>query len=123
MDSPKFATNFQLCDRVEMGGALGTVKDKIFASYSNPGGSGGGGGVGSSGQNLVKGFTKKGKVFLDFDTNLTEPIKSVSITGSNLLVAGDHVYNQYLDCRDANYYLSEDRISDCLALPGEKVII
>ena len=107
-----------------MGGALGTVKDKIFASYSNPGGSGGGGGgVGSSGQNLVKGFTKKGKVFLDFDTNLTEPIKSVSITGSNLLVAGDHVYNQYLDCRDANYYLSEDRISDCLALPGEKVII
>ena len=106
-----------------MGGALGTVKDKIFASYSNPGGNGGGGGIGSSGQNLVKGFTKKGKVFLDFDTNLTEPIKSVSITGSNLLVAGDHVYNQYLDCRDANYYLSEDRISDCLALPGEKVII
>ena len=100
-----------------MGGALGTVKDKIFAAYSNPNRSNGAG----SGQNLVKGFTKKGKVFLDFDTNLTEPIKSVSITGSNLLVAGNHVYNHYLDCRDANYYLSEDKISDCLALPGEKV--
>ena len=37
-----------LSHRVEMGGALGTVKDKIFAAYSNPNRSNGAG----SGQNL-----------------------------------------------------------------------
>ena len=37
------------------------------------------------------------------------------------MVAGDHVYNHYVDCRDANYFLSEDSIYDVLALPGEKV--
>ena len=100
-----------------MGGAIGTVKDKIFASYSNQGSASSGG----AGNNLIKGFTKKGKVFLEFDTNLTEPIKNISITGSHLLVAGDHVYNHFLDCRDTNYYLSEDKILDCIAMPGEKV--
>ena len=39
------------------------------------------------------------------------------------MVAGDHVYNHYIDCRDANYFLSEDSIYDVLALPGEKVNI
>ena len=58
---------------------------------------------------------------MDFDTNLTESIKSISISGSHLMVAGDHVYNHYVDCRDANYFLSEDSIYDVLALPGEKV--
>ena len=58
---------------------------------------------------------------MDFDTNLTESIKSISISGSHLMVAGDHVYNHYIDCRDANYFLSEDSIYDVLALPGEKV--
>ena len=62
-------------------------------------------------------------MFLDFDTNITESIKSISISGSHLMVAGDHVYNHYIDCRDANYFLSEDSIYDVLALPGEKVNI
>ena len=34
---------------------------------------------------------------------------------------GAHVYNHYLDCRDTDYYVCEDSISDVLALPGEKV--
>ena len=85
---------------------------------------GSGGNIGSSGgKNVVRGYTKKGKLFLDFDTNLTESIKSISISGSHLLVAGDHVYNHYVDCRDSNYFLSEDSISDVMALPGEKVIL
>ena len=84
---------------------------------------GSGGNIGSSGgKNVVRGYTKKGKLFLDFDTNLTESIKSISISGSHLLVAGDHVYNHYVDCRDSNYFLSEDSISDVMALPGEKVM-
>ena len=45
------------------------MKDKIFTA---------------SGKD-VRGYTKKGKLFLDFDTNLTEPIKSMSISGSHLL--------------------------------------
>ncbi len=113
--------------RLELGGALGsnlivlkrvvdamrdktvrsgTVKDKIFASAGNE----------------VKGYTKKGKLFLSFDTNLTEPVSAMSITGNDLLVTGKHIYNHYRDCKDTNYYLSEDVIGDVLALPGEKVM-
>nr|CAD7403389.1 unnamed protein product [Timema cristinae] len=47
--------------RLELGGAIGTVQDKIFVSSGNE----------------VRGYTKKGKLFLAFDTNLTEPIKSI----------------------------------------------
>lgn len=39
----------------------GTVKDKIFVSSGNE----------------VRGYTKKGKQFLGFDTNLMEEIKSM----------------------------------------------
>ena len=74
--------------RVELGGALGTVKDKIFASFSNRESSSSSGSAGSSGgKNVVRGYTKKGKLFLDFDTNLTESIKSIAISGSHLMVA------------------------------------
>ncbi|QQP38242.1 Uncharacterized protein FKW44_018761, partial [Caligus rogercresseyi] len=75
--------------RLELGGALGTLKDKIFVSLGNE----------------VKGYSKKGKLFLDFETNLTEAIGSMSISGSDLVVCGRHVYNHYRDCRDINHYL------------------
>ena len=39
----------------------GTVRDKIFISAGNE----------------VKGYTKKGKQFLGFDTNMTQEIKSM----------------------------------------------
>ena len=76
----------------------------------------------ASSGNEVRGYTKKGKLFLGFDTNMTEAISSMSITGNELCVAGTHVYNHYTDCKDANCFLSEDVITDVLALPGEKVI-
>lgn len=41
-----------------LGGALGMVQDKIFCAY----------------ENRVKGYTKKGKQFLAFDSNMIEPI-------------------------------------------------
>ena len=75
----------------------------------------------ASSGNEVRGYTKKGKLFLGFDTNMTEAISSMSITGNELCVAGTHVYNHYTDCKDANCFLSEDVITDVLALPGEKV--
>lgn len=89
---------------LELGGAFGTVKDKIFISAENE----------------VRGFTKKGKLFLGFDTNLTEPIKSMHVSGSNLLVCGNYAYNQYHDCKDANSYLCNDHINDIIALVAEK---
>ncbi|XP_042887843.1 Bardet-Biedl syndrome 7 protein homolog isoform X2 [Penaeus japonicus] len=91
--------------RVELGGALGTVQDKIFLSSGNE----------------VRGYTKKGKQFLGFDTNLTEEIKSMHISGSDLLVCGDYVYNHYHDCQDSNYYLAADKINDVITLPAEKM--
>lgn len=47
--------------RVELGGAVGSNRDRIFISSESE----------------ILGFTKKGKQFLGFDTNLTEPIKSM----------------------------------------------
>ena len=76
----------------------------------------------ASSGNEVRGYTKKGKLFLGFDTNMTDAISSMSITGNELCVAGTHVYNHYTDCKDANSFLSEAVITDVLALPGEKVI-
>nr|CAD7202429.1 unnamed protein product [Timema douglasi] len=90
--------------RLELGGAIGTVQDKIFVSSGNE----------------VRGYTKKGKLFLAFDTNLTEPIKSMNVSGSNLLICGKHAYNQYHDCKDANSYLCGDEINDVISFPYEK---
>lgn len=91
--------------RMELGGALGTVRDKIFVAAGAE----------------VKGFTKKGKLFLQFETNLTEAIETMYISGSNLMVCGNYVYNHYNDCRDANYLLAGDKINDIISLPAEKV--
>ncbi|XP_024081232.1 Bardet-Biedl syndrome 7 protein homolog [Cimex lectularius] len=88
---------------LELGGSDGG-QEKIFVSSKNE----------------VRGYTKKGKLFLGFDTNLTEPIRSMHVTGNDLLVAGSHVYNHYKDCRDVNSYLSSDTINDIVALNVEK---
>uniref|UniRef100_A0A0K8T3A0 Uncharacterized protein n=4 Tax=Lygus hesperus TaxID=30085 RepID=A0A0K8T3A0_LYGHE len=89
---------------LELGGATGGVKDKIFVSCKNE----------------VRGYSKKGKLFLGFDTNLTEPIKSMYVSRSDLLVAGTHVFNHYKDCKDVNSYLSSDTINHVIALNSEK---
>lgn len=48
--------------KIVLGGSLEeTLKDKIFIAY------------GSS----VKGYTKKGKLFLEFDTSLIDPISAL----------------------------------------------
>lgn len=47
--------------RLELGGPVGQVRDRIFCSAGAE----------------VRGFTRKGKQFLTFDTNLTESIQSM----------------------------------------------
>lgn len=57
-----FKTNVsKKINRLELGGPIGGTRERVFVA------------VGSE----VKGFTKKGKNFLKFDTNLSEPIQSM----------------------------------------------
>uniref|UniRef100_A0A8C5LHY1 Bardet-Biedl syndrome 7 n=1 Tax=Leptobrachium leishanense TaxID=445787 RepID=A0A8C5LHY1_9ANUR len=95
----------QKISRLELGGALGSVQEKIFVAAGSE----------------VRGFTKRGKQFLSFETNLTESIKAMHISGSDLFLCASYIYNHYCDCKDKNYYLSGDKISDVICLPVEKL--
>ena len=90
--------------RMELGGALGTVRDKIFVATGSE----------------VRGFTKKGKMFLQFETNLAEKIGSMYISGSHLFVCGNYVFNHYNDCRDANYIPPRQRPHQRRALLADR---
>ncbi|XP_063422999.1 Bardet-Biedl syndrome 7 protein homolog isoform X4 [Mytilus trossulus] len=90
--------------RVELGGPVGGARERVFVSTGSE----------------IKGYTKKGKNFLSFDTNLSEPIQSMFVEGADLFTCGNYVYNHYKDCKDTNYFLSADKISDVLCLPMEK---
>ncbi|KFB50077.1 AGAP011899-PA-like protein [Anopheles sinensis] len=85
---------------VKLGGQTGSVADKIFTSS----------------ENKVRGFNKKGKLFLAFETSLTETIRSMCVSGNDLLVCGNHVYNHYRDCKEVGSYLCGDVIVDVAAL-------
>ncbi|XP_063776321.1 Bardet-Biedl syndrome 7 protein [Pseudophryne corroboree] len=95
----------QKITRLELGGALGTVQEKIFVASGSE----------------VRGFTKRGKQFLSFETNLTESIRAMHVSGSDLFLCASYIYNHYCDCKDQHYYLSGDKISDVICLPVEKV--
>ncbi|VDK82988.1 unnamed protein product [Litomosoides sigmodontis] len=103
-----------------LGGALGMVQDKIFCAY----------------ENRVKGFTRKGKQFLAFDSNMTEPISCMYIYGVEMFLCSERNFNHFHDCVDANVskssgkrevplkflairkaYLCNDQINDVLCLP------
>jgi len=51
----------QKISRLELGGAIGTIKEKIFVSSGSE----------------VRGYTRKGKQFLAFETNSTEAVNSM----------------------------------------------
>ncbi|ELU07577.1 hypothetical protein CAPTEDRAFT_117810 [Capitella teleta] len=87
--------------RLELGGPTGGIKDRIFITSGS----------------LVKGFSKRGKQFLDFNTNLTESIQHLYVEAADLFLCGNYVYNHYRDCQDQNYYLCGDTINDVLCLP------
>ncbi|KAK4887270.1 hypothetical protein RN001_003541 [Aquatica leii] len=89
---------------VQISGEPGTTTDKIFISS----------------QNEVRGYTKKGKLFLSFDSNMTEPITSMYVLGNDLFLCGKHTYNHYKDCKDIGSYLCGDCIVDIVALHTDK---
>jgi len=86
---------------LELGGIEGPSRDKIFFATGAE----------------VKGFTKKGKQFLSFDTNLTESIQSMYVEGADLYLCGSSIYNHYNNCNDKHYYLAPDKINDIQVLP------
>lgn len=85
---------------------IGSISDKIFIACDNK----------------VKAFNKKGKVFLTFTSSLTEPIKSMYVSGNDMILCGNHVYNHYRDCKDIGSYLCGDTIVDAVAICPNNVI-
>ncbi|XP_046853164.1 Bardet-Biedl syndrome 7 protein homolog [Xenia sp. Carnegie-2017] len=92
--------------RLALGGIEGTLRDKIFVASGAE----------------VRGYNKKGKQFLGFDTNLTESIKSMFVNGADLLLCGNYIYNHYQDCKDKNYFLCSDKISDVISLASKSCV-
>lgn len=89
---------------LQLNGAPGSIPDRIFISAGTQ----------------VKAHTKKGKQFLKFESNLTEPIRSMWVDGNHLFTSGSYVYNHYIDCKDTDYFLSSDTINSVLSLPIER---
>jgi len=90
--------------RLQLGGLDGPSQEKVFVACGAE----------------VRGYTKKGKQFLGFDTNLTESIQSMYVNGADLFLCGNYIYNHYRDCKDENYFLSGDKITDVICLPNKK---
>ncbi|XP_066154272.1 Bardet-Biedl syndrome 7 protein homolog isoform X2 [Euwallacea fornicatus] len=84
---------------LKVAGASGTVNDKVFIAAGNE----------------VKGYTKKGKLFLVFDSGMTEDINSMFVLGNELFLCGKHVFNHYRDCKEVGSYLCGDTIVDVTA--------
>ena len=89
-------------ERLELGGAVGSLREKVFVSSNSE----------------VKGYTKKGKQFLVFDTNLSDTIRSMYVWGADLHITGQYIYNMYSNCQDAHFFLSSDKIWDLCGVPG-----
>ncbi|RZB77484.1 Bardet-Biedl syndrome 7 protein -like, partial [Asbolus verrucosus] len=89
---------------LQVGGAIGSPTDKIFIASENE----------------VRGYTKKGKLFLTFDSGMTETITSMFVLGNDLFLCGKHIYNHYRDCKDVGSYLCGDRIVDVVAFYADK---
>lgn len=70
--------------RVELGGEdTPEGRDKIFMASSA----------------VVRGYTKKGKEFLRFSTNLTEPIRSMWVGEDDIHTGGEFMYNCFVNCK------------------------
>ncbi|XP_044255366.1 Bardet-Biedl syndrome 7 protein homolog [Tribolium madens] len=89
---------------LQLGGAHGSSSDKIFIAAENE----------------VRGYTKKGKLFLTFDSGMTETVLSMFVLGNDLFLCGRHIYNHYRDCKDVGSYLCGDQIVDVIAFYADR---
>ncbi|KAI5636698.1 bardet-Biedl syndrome 7 protein [Phthorimaea operculella] len=84
---------------VQLASTTGVQADKIFAASGNE----------------VKGYTKKGKVFLTIETSLTETITSMCVLGGDLILCSGKTVSYYRDLREFHSYVCEDRVLDIAA--------
>ncbi|XP_014782164.1 Bardet-Biedl syndrome 7 protein homolog isoform X1 [Octopus bimaculoides] len=94
----------QKISRLKLGGAHETSKSNIFVACGSE----------------VWGFSKKGKQFLLFNTNLSENIESMYVDGADLFVCGSYIFTHYQECNDINNILCGDHINDVICLPKTK---
>jgi hypothetical protein len=81
---------------VMLGGAEPDDRDKIFMASSG----------------TVRAYTRKGKEFLRFNTNLTEPIRSMWVGEDDIHTGGEFMYNTFINCKDTYFFIANDRIND-----------
>ncbi|KAK0159968.1 hypothetical protein PV328_007422 [Microctonus aethiopoides] len=93
----------EIIKKVVLGGTIGTPKDKIFFAYGNS----------------VKGYTKKGKMFLEFDTSLIDPISAMFVLGPDLAVCARDLYHRYQNCKDADSYLAGEILHDIILINND----
>ncbi|XP_014209143.1 Bardet-Biedl syndrome 7 protein homolog [Copidosoma floridanum] len=93
-------------NRLVLGGTVSAPKDKIFLAQGN----------------TVTGYTKKGKLFLEFDTSLLDTITAMYVLGSDLAACARDVYHRYRDCKDADSYLAGEKLYDVVLLPVGSVV-
>ncbi|XP_072941709.1 BBSome complex member BBS7-like [Epargyreus clarus] len=84
---------------VQVASSSGTASDKIFAASGNE----------------VKGYTRKGKVFLSIETSLSETITSMCVLGSDLILCSGHTITYYRDLQEHYTYICDDRVLDIAA--------
>ncbi|XP_048481162.1 Bardet-Biedl syndrome 7 protein homolog [Plutella xylostella] len=84
---------------VQLASTSGSPSDKIFAASGNE----------------VKGYTKKGKVFLTIETTLSETITSMFIYGGDLILGSGRVVTHYRDLKEFHSYNCDDRVLDVAA--------
>ncbi|KAJ8676518.1 hypothetical protein QAD02_012305 [Eretmocerus hayati] len=88
-------------NRLVLGGAVSLPRDKIFLAHGN----------------TVVGYTRKGKLFLEFDTSLIDPITALYVLGADLAACARDLYHRYRDCKDADSYLAGEKLLDVVLLP------
>ncbi|XP_069355507.1 BBSome complex member BBS7-like isoform X2 [Maniola hyperantus] len=84
---------------VQLASSSGNNVDKIFAASGNE----------------VKGYTKKGKVFLSIETSVAETITSMCVLGSDLVLCSGRTVTLYRDLQEVYCYLCDDRVLDAVA--------
>ncbi|XP_068627973.1 Bardet-Biedl syndrome 7 protein homolog [Battus philenor] len=81
---------------VHVASANGNYVDKIFAASGNE----------------IKGYTRKGKVFLTIETSVSETITSMCIVGSDIILCSGCTITYYRDLREIFTFCCEDRVLD-----------
>jgi len=66
----------------------------------------------------VQGFTKKGKQFYNFDTNLAERISTLHVSDNSIWLTGEYTFTQLTNHVEAQFYIAPDRINDSDVRPG-----